>query len=476
MKITNLIPQSIGSRLLFSLIFVLCIVQIISLLAFYLDSYQANNRFAERMSTLRIAGVINAFDKISPLNYEDYLVSQHHQGLFFYLSDKAVFTNNSNISNLSVVHQIKEELSNENHHIEIKSSMTDDEKKLTTTGCLELRPLANPHRLSKRCKRLTEALDKHVVSYVGSVKTPNNRYLNFICFKAPNPPLHLGKMCIITVITLTILGTFAIYTFIKITIKPLNKLTEQTDKLSQNYKNEPLIEEGATEILNLIRSFNRMQKKITDFISDRTRILASISHDLKTPLTSMALRAEFLPESEDKDKLIKNIETMSTMVKATLQFARSEQIGTTIVPINLNAFINDVVKEYIDNGKEITYRAIGPNININKFMCSPIDMHRILQNLIDNALTYGKKAHITLEEQNNQTKITIADEGRGIPIDKLESVFAPFMRLDSARNTTEGHSGLGLAIVRNMILKQGGSIQLTNIKPHGLAAIITYLR
>lgn len=493
MKI-KLLPQSISGRLLLCSIVILCMVQVVSLLSFYLDSLDKNDRFIKRMATMRIAGVINTIDKLSPLNYQDYLVSQHHPGLFFFISERPIFQAQPKKINQSsptsqavsplyskaleqeIVTDIKAELANNKRELSLNFSLSDEQKIAATTGCLELRPLVKPNRLPKKCNRLTQALDKNIVAYAGTVDILDGRYLNFISFQGPHSPLHLGYFCVCMVLLLTLIGSAALYAIIKINVKPLNKLTKQTAILSQNYKSAPLKEEGAQEIQNLIRSFNSMQKKLADFISDRTRILAAISHDLKTPLTSMALRAEFLPDSEDKTKLIKNIETMTSMVKATLQFAKSDEQNKVASPLDLNKFLATICAEYNDNGAQVTFNASGTLTAAQNFLCVKMEMHRIIQNLVDNALTYGTEVKMELTGDEHETIIMISDNGPGIPEKQIEDVFAPFMRLDKARNTTDGHAGLGLAIVRNLVLKQGGTIKLKNITPHGLKATITYSR
>ena len=219
---------------------------------------------------------------------------------------------------------------------------------------------------------------------------------------------------------------------------------------------------------------NRMQERITTFIQDRTRILAAISHDLKTPLTSIVLRAEMLPDCEDKNKLIDTVSNMSKMVRATLDFARSEENREECRELRLSSLVESIASDYQDNGHDVSFTEESAFKNANTFLCRPTEMHRILQNLIDNSLCYGTQVKVRLQENSDAIRLMVEDNGPGIPEDQQENVFKPFMRLDKARATDDAHVGLGLSIVRNLVLKQGGSIDIENIKPHGLRIAITY--
>jgi signal transduction histidine kinase len=308
----------------------------------------------------------------------------------------------------------------------------------------------------------------------GSVQLKNGKNLIFGYLYNNNvfPPISSNVWYLIIITTL--LGTLLFYLLILGITSPLNKLTKQTNILSRNYKSPPLPIEGPEEIQELMKSFNRMQESLSSFITERTRILASISHDLKTPLTSIMLRAQFLPDCEDKTKLIKTIETMSKMIKATLSFIKSEEEVHEVKYENLPNIIKEICTNYQDNNQPVTF-LIGNNYNkANNFLCNQLDMHRILQNLIDNALTYGEKANIQLHETEHNIQIDIIDEGNGIPKDQIEKVLSPYYRLDKARDTSEAHTGLGLAIVRNIIIRQGGILKFENLTPKGLKVTIVY--
>lgn len=312
------------------------------------------------------------------------------------------------------------------------------------------------------------------VSIFGSIKLKSGYYLTFVCYENNMLLPHLSSLTVFSISLATIVGTLLFFLLFTELTRPLKKLMLQAEKLSSDYRTPPLETTGPKEIQDLQHSFNRMQENLANFIDDRTRILASISHDLKTPLTSLRLRTEFLEENEDTIKLRETIDTMTEMVKATLLFARGENNADESREIHLPSLIESICNNYTDAGKNISFEESGAFKHANNFFCSSTDIHRILQNIIDNAFQYGTEVKVKLEEKDDVISIYIADNGPGIPEEKLEEVFAPFMRLDEARNTQSGHVGLGLSIVRNIVLKQGGQIKLRNAVPHGLEAVISY--
>ena len=179
---------------------------------------------------------------------------------------------------------------------------------------------------------------------------------------------------------------FLLFFLVRGFTQPLHTLTKQVNRLSHDYESKPLPVTGPEEIKDLLESFNRMQERITTFIQDRTRILAAISHDLKTPLTSIVLRAEMLPDCEDKNKLIDTVSNMSKMVRATLDFARSEENREECRELRLSSLLESIASDYQDNGHDVSFAEESVFKNANTFLCRPTEMHRILQNLIDNSL------------------------------------------------------------------------------------------
>ncbi|KUE80984.1 histidine kinase [Aeromonas schubertii] len=251
--------------------------------------------------------------------------------------------------------------------------------------------------------------------------------------------------------------------------RPLKQLAASAERLGRGEDIDPLPETGPIEVRGSIVAFNRMQTRLNRFVQDRTRMLAAISHDLRTPITSLRLRSEFLPEGEDKARIQQTLQQMEQMLAATLSFAREEGLQEPTRELDLVSLIESVCDDYGDMGEQVLCQAGGKLV----YPCRPGPLRRVLQNLIGNAIKYAGSAEVTLEREKGQILICVSDEGPGIDEQQIEEVFKPFVRLDEARNTESGSVGLGLAIARTLIHQHGGELTLHNRPQGGLEARIT---
>ena len=208
-----------------------------------------------------------------------------------------------------------------------------------------------------------------------------------------------------------------------------------------------------------------MQSRLIRFISDRTRLLASLSHDLKSPLTAMRVRAEMVEEGEDRERLIASIDEMRDMVEATLSFARGMAESEPSEPVDLAAFLRQL---RTDMAVDFALEA-GSGLKVR---IRPRAMRRALRNVIENALRYGGSAAVTAQHAGNVIQIIVTDQGPGIPETEFERVFEPFYRLEKSRSRETGGSGLGFSIARSIVQAHGGTITLENQAGGGLAVRI----
>ena len=220
---------------------------------------------------------------------------------------------------------------------------------------------------------------------------------------------------------------------------------------------------GPKDIRDTIHSFNQMNSRLQRFVSDRTRMLAALSHDLRTPITTMRLRVELMPDSPDRDQLLSTLDEMQQMSEATLAFMRQASDTEATRKVELNAMLDSLCEDYIELGRDVYYTEAEETI----ISCRPVSMKRALRNLIDNAVKYGDRARVSLNTENDKVFIIIEDNGPGIPEERMEKVFEPFFRLEASRNRDTGGNGLGMAIARNIIRNHGGDIELENLE-HGL--------
>jgi signal transduction histidine kinase len=243
--------------------------------------------------------------------------------------------------------------------------------------------------------------------------------------------------------------------------KPLALFASAAERLGVDVNADPLDEKGPGEVRRAARAFNTMQKRLKRFIQDRTQMLAAISHDLRTPITRMKLRAEFVDDDEQRGKMLADLDEMEAMIAATLAFARDDAANEPTASVDVAVLLAHVAADSRAAGSNVTYA--GPaGLDVT---ARPLALKRAIGNLIDNAVKYGKRARILLKPGPETIEIWVDDDGNGIPDGDKERVFAPFVRLETSRSRETGGTGLGLTITRNAIRSMGGDIELINRAP-----------
>ena len=253
--------------------------------------------------------------------------------------------------------------------------------------------------------------------------------------------------------------------------RPLAILQTAAEDFGRDIDHPPLPEKGSEEIVATARAFNHMQERICRYIEDRERLFSAISHDLKTPITRMRLRAELVENQELQEKFIKDLGELDMMVKGALQAVKDTVIQENPENIKISELL-----EGLGDGislKESNLRIEG---NAQPIRVKPLAIKRALTNLLDNAFFYGHRADVHLEDSDQELTIRIRDYGPGIPETELETVFEPYVRLEKSRNRNTGGSGLGLGIARNIVHAHGGTLSISNHPQHGLQATVTIPR
>ena len=258
---------------------------------------------------------------------------------------------------------------------------------------------------------------------------------------------------------------------VRLAARPLAQLAQAAESITPTAEGPRMSEEGPVEVAQAAIAFNSMQERIARHLKERLHILASISHDLQTPITRMRLRAESLGEGEEREKILRDLHEMEHLVREGVAYARSAHGGAeTPVRMDVKAFLESLVFDYQDIGKAVTLsESVSGAATVRQQA-----LRRVLGNLIDNALKYGGGAEVSARH-NEQGVLCMAvcDRGPGIPEDQLDQVLQPFYRLEGSRNRDTGGAGLGLAIAAQLARAIGGSLQLSNRQGGGLAAIIT---
>jgi signal transduction histidine kinase len=245
---------------------------------------------------------------------------------------------------------------------------------------------------------------------------------------------------------------------------PITEFGRAAQRLGVDSDAPPLVERGPSELRGAMRAFNQMQQRLRRFIEDRTQMLAAMSHDLKTPLTRLRLRAEFVQDEEQQRKMLADLDAMSAMIDSTLTFARDDSQREPGMLVDLGALVENVCENAIDAGGKVSVAA-PRGLNVT---CRPAAVAKALANLLDNAVKYGGCARVDLSREVERVVILIDDDGPGIPAEEQENVFAPFYRLDPSRNPDSGGVGLGLAVARTIAREHGGDVTLSNRTGKGL--------
>ncbi len=254
--------------------------------------------------------------------------------------------------------------------------------------------------------------------------------------------------------------------------KPLRMLSEAANELGRDIQRPKLKVDGPTEVAEAAIAFNTMQQRLIRFIGDRSRILAAISHDLKTPITRLRLRSALLDDELIREKFENDLDDMERMVRETLDFMRGVEVGETSQPIDIAALIESMQ----DDAREAGWPVEVNITNVSPIVAKPVALKRCLSNLLSNAVHYGNSADIVVFDNVNTLTIIVRDSGSGVPESELEKLFEPFYRAEDSRNRHTGGSGLGLSIARNIARAHGGDVTLKNGKHGGLEAILTLPR
>jgi len=251
--------------------------------------------------------------------------------------------------------------------------------------------------------------------------------------------------------------------------QPLKELAQAAAALGRGESTSKLEEKGPREVQDTIRAFNDMQERLSRFVLDRTKMLAALGHDLRTPITTLRLRAEFIEEDEVRQKILQTLDEMLEMAEATLSFAREEAAQEKTRLVDVAALISTVCADLTDTGYPIECADTG-SFTIR---CRPSGLKRALRNILENAVAYGRRARVFVEHRRADVAIVVDYDGPGIPMGDMERVFGPFVRLENSRNMDTGGVGLGLAIARSIVRNHGGDITLQNRAEGGLRVTIT---
>jgi signal transduction histidine kinase len=260
------------------------------------------------------------------------------------------------------------------------------------------------------------------------------------------------------------------YVVARIASAPLKRLSKAAAELGRDLDRAPVEVSGPAEVRGAAEAFNAMQKRLQQHVSERTNMLAAITHDLQTPLTRLRLRLEKVEDEPLREKLVADLAAMKALIDEGLELARSAETSEPKVMLDLDSALESLVEDAVDAGGEAVFEQGCQAV----MQLRPLAIARLFSNLIDNALKHGGSAAVSASSAGGEVSVRVRDRGPGVPEEMLEKVFDPFVRVDSSRSRQTGGAGLGLTIARALAEKNGASLTLRNHPEGGLEATVRW--
>lgn len=324
-----------------------------------------------------------------------------------------------------------------------------------------------PRGKPRGMKPAPDASDKPVLQEIRlSMKLKEDVWFNAFI---PRPKTESLSARILLATTLLLsLSLLAAWIFARRIARPISEFTLAADKLGRGQPSGQLNARGPQDIRQAAIAFNTMQRRITKMLETQRTMLRAVGHDLRTPLTSLRLRAENIDDDKERNKVISTLNDMTLMTEEILSWAKDASGTEELASVDLGAMLQSIVDDYQDQGHDV---------DLLEFESLPINIRRVsikraIQNLIDNGLKYAGNARLSVEYKAKSIIIYVDDEGPGMSQDELAEVMKPFVRLETSRSKDTGGTGLGLSISETIVQIHGGTLLLSNRKPNGLRASI----
>jgi signal transduction histidine kinase len=260
------------------------------------------------------------------------------------------------------------------------------------------------------------------------------------------------------------------YVVARLASAPLKRLSKAAAELGRDLDRAPVEVSGPAEVRGAAEAFNAMQRRLQQHVSERTNMLAAITHDLQTPLTRIRLRLEKVEDEALRDKLVADLAAMKALVDEGLELARSAETSEPKVMLDLDSVLESLVEDAVDAGENALFEQGCQAV----MQLRPLAIGRLFSNLIDNALKHGGGARVSASGTAKEVSVRVRDNGPGLPEDMLEKVFDPFVRVENSRSRETGGAGLGLTIARALAEKNGATLTLRNHPDGGLEATVRW--
>jgi signal transduction histidine kinase len=314
-------------------------------------------------------------------------------------------------------------------------------------------------------------LENNHRAYFISIELNNGEWLNI---KASLYSREVLTHLLFIVVELIVFASILIAFFsINRFTAPLKKIKLSAEHLGIDLDTKPFDVYGPQVVRETSTALNQMQNRIMQLVRNRTQLLASISHDLRTPIARAQLRAQFIEDSTYKTQLLNDLNEMEHMISETLSFAREDSKREAMKKIDLVSILQSICNDASDMGSNVTFHT---DMHRIAYDGRPISLKRAFTNIINNAIRYAGNAVVKIEINTKAIVISVEDDGPGLPEAELEKVLEPFYRSEQSRSRDTGGVGLGLAITHDIISAHHGKIKLQNKEPKGLCVIVKLVR
>jgi signal transduction histidine kinase len=282
-------------------------------------------------------------------------------------------------------------------------------------------------------------------------------------------PILVRAAAAIVIVALIFMPLLSVYA-VRWLVAPLAEATNAAASFGRSPQpQKALSRRGPQEIVQVIDAFNEMSTRIHGLLDDRTRMLAAISHDLRTPLTRLRLRTERVGQDNLRTAMLDDIAKVTHMINGTLEYLRDDARSEAVLRIDLPSFLQTICTDFTDTGHTVTYA--GPARL--SYSCRPRALARAVTNVVENAVKHGSTVRVALgAEAADSIEIEVADDGPGIPTALRDKVFEPFFKADNARTQDNSGFGLGLSIALEIIKRHGGRIEMKPREPSGLRVLM----
>lgn len=460
----RLVPKRLAGQMIALLLLALVLAQAITVVIFA-DQRQFAIRAVDRSQLLgRGAAVARLIERTPASVHEDILEAASDRRVRYWLSGASAVDREDDERERLVFRDRLAELMGDRGDRELRIIFGDDDEPWWQSGRGDDDDREHGERAWRRHRHFAPVITV-------SMQLEDGQWLNLESrLRRPDFGWKMPALTWLLIMGLA-LSTVVILMVRRIT-RPMAALAAAAERAGRGEMIRPLPEVGPLDVRQTTSAFNRMHDRLQRFVKDRTQMLAAMSHDLRTPITTLRLRAEFIEDGETREKILETLEEMQRMTEATLAFVREENAVEPTRMVDITALIDSIVSDLADLGWNVHF-ANGDRID---YACRPTGLKRAMRNLLENAVRYGEKAEVSLATTRDELRIVIDDNGPGIPEDQIERMFQPFVRLDESRSVEGGGIGLGLAIARSIIRNHGGDIELANRGEGGLRATITLPR